>query len=255
MKKFLLLCMVSWMLSSTMGSIVTANRSVPYFNPELRKTAASNADCSMEHVVAGNRDAEKCIALTFDDGPHIKYTDEILDILEQYGAKATFFVIGQNAEKYPDIIQREFAEGHEIGNHTYSHPSMKKITVEKIMEEISKTQDIIFDITGEKPRLFRSPGGYFNNDIIHTIEDLDCLPILWSWRQDTRDWTMPSVDSIVNTVMKNLQDGDIVLFHDFNREGSPTPKALKILLPKLKEMGYRFVTVSELISISDKTEQ
>ncbi len=204
------------------------------------------------HIVVANRSAGKYVALTFDDGPHPEYTDQILDILEQNGAKATFFIIGKNAEQYPDIVKKEFDAGHEIGNHTYSHPNMTGITIEEAIKEIEKTQDIIFEITGERPKLFRSPGGYYYDELVGAIEGIDCRAVLWSWRQDTRDWKKPSVESIVKTVMSNLQDGDIILFHDYNTKGSPTPEALKILLPALKEKGYSFVTVSELMKIHEK---
>ena len=185
--------------------------------------------------------------MTFDDGPHPTYTAEILDILKENCARATFFIIGQNAEQYPEIVLREYSEGHEIGNHTYSHPNMKALDVNKLDEEIEKTQKVIKDITGSEPRLFRPPGGYLKNDFVEATIDRNCTSVLWSWRQDTRDWSCPSVNSIVKTVLGNIQNGDIILFHDFNGGKSPTPEALRIILPKLREMGYRFVTVSELM--------
>lgn len=201
------------------------------------------------NIYAANRNAGKYIAITFDDGPHPVYTEQILDILKENGAKATFFVIGKNAESYPDIVRREYDEGHEIGNHTYSHPDMSRINVIKAVEEISKTQEIIYNITGQMPKSFRAPGGIFSKELVYAVEDLQCKPILWSWRQDTRDWSLPKVTTIVNSVMNNLQDGDIILFHDYNTKGSPTPQALKIVLPKLKEKGYTLVTVSELLEL------
>ena len=202
-------------------------------------------------VVVANRSAGKYVVLTFDDGPHPQYTSKILDILKKYNAKATFFVIGKNAEQYPDLVKREFSEGHEIGNHTYSHPEMKKISCSDIIEEIEKTQGIVENIIGKKPVLFRSPGGYLDDDIIKTIESNDCTPVLWSWRQDTRDWSRPPVSSVVHTVLDNLQDGDIILFHDYNQKGSPTPDALKVIIPELIERGYSFVTVSELMAMNE----
>lgn len=203
------------------------------------------------HVYAANRDAGKFVALTFDDGPHPVYTEQILKILADNGAKATFFVIGQNAESYPELIRAEFDAGHEIGNHTYSHPNMKSVSVDRAVEEITKTQQIIEDITGERPKLFRSPGGIFSDELVGAVEDLECKPILWSWRQDTKDWSLPRVEKVVRTVLDNLQDGDIILFHDYNMKGSPTPEALKIILPELKQRGYSFVTVSELLAMKN----
>lgn len=200
-------------------------------------------------IIVANRNASKQIALTFDDGPCELYTREILEILSEYNAKATFFVIGKNAEKYPELIRLEKENGHEIGNHTYSHPELRKISPEQFMEEISKTQEILKNITGEYPILFRPPGGYLNNSIVDKITSSNCKTVLWSWRQDTRDWEKPKADVIVNTVISNIKDGDIILFHDYNTKGSTTPEALRKLLPKLTEMGYEFVTVSELVKM------
>jgi len=198
-------------------------------------------------VYVANRNAGKAVALTFDDGPHPVYTPQILDILKKYDARATFFVIGKNAEQYPEIVKRAFDEGHEIGNHTYSHPKMSSIDEQKIMDEIQKTADTIESITGKKSILFRSPGGYLDDGLISTAHKFDCTPVLWSWRQDTRDWAKPSVNQVVKTVLDNLRDGDIILFHDYNSKGSPTPAALEIILPELKNRGYELVTVSELM--------
>ncbi len=202
-----------------------------------------------DNVIVANRSATKQIALTFDDGPCALYTSEILEILKENNAKATFFVVGKNARDNPQLILDEYNAGHEIGNHTYSHPNLRGLTVEKINEEIYKTQEIIKEITGEYPKLFRPPGGYLSNGIVDKITSNNCKTVLWSWRQDTRDWTKPSVDSVVNNVLSNLKDGDIILFHDYNTKGSPTPAALRKLLPILKEKGYEFVTVSELVKL------
>ncbi len=202
-----------------------------------------------DNLFFANRAAQKCIALTFDDGPSAKYTVKILDILDKYNAKATFFVIGQNAEKHPEIVLEEFTRGHEIGNHTYSHPNLKNISAEKFIDEINKTQNVIREITGSEPRLFRPPGGYLNNTIVSELHELEYSSVLWSWRQDTRDWACPSVKRVVNGVLENLQDGDIILFHDYNSKESPTPEALDLILSDLTQKGYRFVTVSQLMEI------
>ncbi len=201
------------------------------------------------NVIVANRDAGKQAAITFDDGPDIKYTGQILDILNKYNVKATFFVIGKNAERYPELVKRIISEGHEIGNHTYTHPDMRKISPEELDKEISKTQEIISGITGYTPVLFRPPGGYLSNRIVDRITSNNCRTVLWSWRQDTLDWKCPNVDEIVNTVIGNIKNGDIILFHDYNPGISPTPQALEIIIPKLLDMGFEFVTVSELVDI------
>ena len=208
-------------------------------------------DAPHSHIFAANRSAGKYVAITFDDGPHPVYTEKILAILADNHAKATFFVVGQNAERYPELITKEFEAGHEIGNHTYSHPNMKKIGVSEAIAEIERTQEIVHDITGVYPKVFRSPGGIFSDELVSAVEGISCKPVSWSWRQDTRDWSKPPVETVIRTVLDNLRDGDIILFHDFNTKGSPTPDALAVILPELVKRGYSFVTVSELSTLKD----
>ncbi|MBR5308137.1 MAG: polysaccharide deacetylase family protein [Clostridia bacterium] len=220
---------------------------------------ADNAECGRiedyvyedgkSNVIVANRNAGKQVALTFDDGPSGNYTPMILDILAENGVKGTFFVVGRNAERYPMILKRIHSEGHEIGNHTYSHPDMKKLTPEQLDEEISRTGKAVSDIVGVSPVLFRPPGGYLSNDIVDKITSNSCKTVLWSWRQDTMDWKCPDVEKVVETVLSNIRDGDIILFHDFNPGKSPTPEALKIIIPELLGRGYEFVTVSELVNM------
>ena len=205
-----------------------------------------DGDC---RLITANRDAGKQIALTFDDGPCPRYTEEILSILAENGAKATFFIIGENAKAHPELVKAAYDAGHEIGNHTYTHPDIRKVSAEAFGEEIRETQEILHEITGAYPVLFRPPGGYLSNAFVEKITENGCKPVLWSWRQDTRDWAKPSVDTIVKNVLSNLCDGDIILFHDFGTKGSPTSDALRRLLPKLREMGYECVTVSELAGL------
>ena len=190
---------------------------------------------------------EKVAALTFDDGPHFAYTEEILDILKEYGIKATFFVVGENAEKHPDIITREISEGHEIGNHTYTHPlNYSTLNSEKAFEEILLTEEILNFTAEYRPKLFRPPGGQCGEHLTKALERFDYKLILWS--VDTRDWNRPSAAKIAKTVLNNIRPGAIVLFHDFVSIKSNTPAALRIILPKLIEEGYEVVTVSELLN-------
>nr|WP_235782028.1 polysaccharide deacetylase family protein [Paenibacillus senegalensis] len=192
---------------------------------------------------------QKVIALTFDDGPNPQTTGEILDLLNQYGAKATFFVVGYRAEMYPEIILREAKEGHELANHTYSHPYFKKTTPPSVIEaEIKRTDEILRKITGDRPALFRPPGGFYNESLVSESKKSGYLTVLWSWHQDTNDWKSPGVKRIVNKVVNNAQNGDIVLFHDHVNGSRQTVEALKEILPILHERGFRFVTVSELLT-------
>lgn len=189
---------------------------------------------------------EKVVALTFDDGPHPNYTAEILDLLKQYEAQATFFVVGNKAKQLPELVYREFMEGHEIANHTFSHPYLRKKT--NMKKEIYDAEIVIDSITGRKCALFRPPGGMYNQQLVNLVNQEGYKMVLWSWHLDTRDWDTPGVQSIVNRVLKNIKSGNIVLFHDYVEGRTQTIDALKIILPELKSRGYRFVTVSDLLS-------
>lgn len=189
---------------------------------------------------------EKVIALTFDDGPHPSYTSQILDLLKEYNAKGTFFVVGNKIELYPEILKREVAEGHEIANHTYSHAYLSKQI--NMKNEIKKTEEIIFSVAGIRCQLFRPPGGFYNESLVTTVKQEGYKMIMWSWHLDTKDWNRPGVNKIVNKVLKSSRNGDIILFHDYVEGTTQTVDALKKILPELKQRGYRFVTVSELLT-------
>ncbi|TVY06879.1 polysaccharide deacetylase family protein [Paenibacillus cremeus] len=194
---------------------------------------------------------EKVIALTFDDGPDPADTPQILDLLHQYGAKATFFVIGNKVERYPAIVKRELDEGHELANHTYSHTYFgKNVSATKLKQDLIRTENVVFAATGQNCHLFRPPGGFYNDTLIHTAREGGYTVVMWSWHQDTKDWNTPGVQKIINKVLNNTRNGDIVLFHDYVEGKTQTIEALKTILPELQQRGYRFVTVSELLTYS-----
>lgn len=198
------------------------------------------------HVIReGDRSSMK-IALTFDDGPHPYRTDEVLNLLERYGVKATFFVIGENVSYYPEPFKRTIALGHEIGNHTYHHALLSGTCEKNIEEEIKKTDEIIFQTAGYRTKLFRPPEGAYGECALKAAQNMNYHTILWT--VDTRDWEKPPASAIVENVMKNTVGGSILLFHDYMSKNAHTLEALEILIPKLLERGYEFVTVSELIS-------
>ncbi|WP_107951576.1 polysaccharide deacetylase family protein [Lysinibacillus parviboronicapiens] len=188
---------------------------------------------------------EKIIALTFDDGPHKKYTPEILDLLAKYDAKATFFVVGQNAEKNPEVVLRMYEEGHEIANHTYTHPL--KTNVPNLIKEIKQTHDTIYSISGYSPILFRPVEGQYTDAMIDAIVKEGYKVVMWSWHLDTLDWKSPGVNQIVDTVLEGVKEGNVVLFHDGGGNREQTVKALKKILPALEKQGYKFVTIPELL--------
>lgn len=198
---------------------------------------------------------DKKIALTFDDGPYPETTEKILDLLSKYNAKATFFVLGNKVIRYPEMVKREVAEGHEVANHTYNHVYfLRSISSNTIREEIVKTEKALEELTGKKPNLFRPPGGYYNDQSIHIATMLGYKTILWSWHQDTNDWKSPGVNQIVNKVLNNARNGDIVLMHDYIPGSIQTVKALEKILYELDQRGFEFVTVSELMQGNKKSE-
>ena len=195
-------------------------------------------------IVYQGQSNEPQIALTFDDGPHPMYTAQILDILAQYDIRATFFVIGENVDLYPEMLQRTVSEGHEIGNHTQTHP-LKSLSREQMERELSDCETTIGEWIDCRPRLFRPPGGILSGTVTALAEDHRYRVILWS--VDTRDWAHTPVAQITKTVLDEVGAGDIILMHDGIKSNSPTPEALRILIPELLARGYRFVTVSELL--------
>ena len=182
---------------------------------------------------------EKAIAFTFDDGPS-DYTEELLDGLGMYNAKATFFVVGKTAEKRPEIVKRAHEEGHLIGNHTYSHIDFYKSSLSEIKEDIKKGEEVIKDIIGKKPLFLRAPYGNVN---LIQLKQLDKFFIHWS--ASSYDWFKEEEEYIYNRIMKEAKDGAIILMHDTKEV---TVKAVLRAIPELQEQGYEFVRVDELLT-------
>lgn len=238
--------------AAVMDRLLTAIEEAGYGFGTLDELCESQygADAESSGFIQGNPDAGNRVALTFDDGPHPEYTVEILDILAEYGVKATFFVIGKNAETYPGIVERIIAEGHEVGNHTWSHSAVAELTDGELADEITRTENYLRNSFGYVPVLFRPPGGGRYARAAEVAEKLGYDYVLWSWRTDSRDWSCPGSEVISNTVISNTSGGDIVLLHDYASPVSQTPEALRKIIPALLEKGYGFVTVSELLSCS-----
>ena len=179
------------------------------------------------------------VALTFDDGPHPVYTPKLLEGLRQRGVKVTFFVIGESAERYPEIIKQICEDGHEIGNHTYSHVQLTCISKEKAIDEIEKTNRIISDACGTSPRYIRPPYGSYNKKL---SEETNLTPVLWT--VDPRDWSVLNTQKVVSHVVNRAKNGDVILLHDIF---DTSVEAAFQMIDKLTEKGYEFVTIEELI--------
>ncbi len=187
------------------------------------------------------------IAITFDDGPHPRLTPEILDILDRYGVKATFFMVGVNVENYPETAKEVILRGHEVGNHTYSHHVMWDLSENDVERELVGCEERLEELCEYRPHLFRPPQGAINERIEHCSSVNDYKLILWSL--DTRDWENKNTEEIVERVLSSISPGDIILMHDYIGTHSKTPEALEILLPRLIERGFEPVTVSRLLGI------
>jgi peptidoglycan-N-acetylglucosamine deacetylase len=226
---------------------------IPLFSHQINSSASIKSREEYEktgHVIWEVNTKEKLVAITFDDGPHPIFTPQILDILAKYNAKATFFVTGSKAVRYPEILKREIKDGHEIGNHTFHHIG-GNITAAKLTAELEQTDEIIQRSTGFKPTLYRPVEGRYNDIIINTALKNRKDVILWSWHQDTRDWSDPPVNQICDQVTKGVMPGNIILFHDWHgseySQNCRTVPALNTILDFLYKNGYKCVTVSELL--------
>ena len=179
------------------------------------------------------------VALTFDDGPHPVYTPQLLDGLKERGVRATFFVVGENIPGNEEILKRMDAEGHLIGNHTYSHVKLSELDTARACAEVEKTNALICEVTGKEPEFIRPPFGEWKK----TMEcSLEMIPVLWD--VDPLDWMTKNTALVVERVLKDTKPGDIILLHDYYQ--SSDDAALEIV-DALMERGYKFVTVDELI--------
>ncbi len=192
---------------------------------------------------------EKRIALTFDDGPDGEFTPAILDILKENNIKATFFLLGENVARFPEVSLRIHREGHLIGNHSWSHPDFRNLEVEDIIDrEIKPTAEAIFQITGENPVFIRPPYGAIKDETIKELGKEGYKIVNWS--VDTFDWdiNLNSPDAIVQRVLKFAHPGDIILLHSGGGDRENTVAALGYIIKFLQEKGFQFVSVEELLS-------
>ena len=185
---------------------------------------------------------ERKVSITFDAAWSAEDTDEIVKILNEYDAKATFFVVGNWVDANPDAVKKFHEAGHEITNHSDTHKLFSKVSREEVIKEIDDCNKKIEAITGEKVKLLRAPSGDYDNKSIEIAENMNMKMIQWS--VDSLDYKKLSVDEIFSRVISKTENGSILLFHNGVEN---TPKALRKILEKLKNDGYEFVTVSELI--------
>ena len=210
------------------------------------KTDFSAVFCEGKEIMETLADAEqveepenKKIAITFDDGPHPVYTKQLLDGLQERKVKATFFVTGEQAENYPELIERMDEEGHLIGNHTYSHVQLRPSNRDTFKEELIRTSQVIYDITGKETEYVRPPYGAWDK----TFEtELNMFPVLWT--VDPLDWCSSNAGCIARSILAKAGENDIILMHD---EYESTVQAAFMVVDQLLKEGYEFVTVDEIL--------
>ncbi len=183
------------------------------------------------------------VALTFDDGPHPTLTPHLLDLLSARGLRATFFVIGRNAARYPQILQRMAADGHEIGNHSFSHPSLSGLSDAHILDQIDRTNQAVYAATGRPPVTMRPPYGQLHDrQRLMLFQARGTPTVLWS--VDPQDWLHPGSSVVARRIVEGVHPGGVVLAHDIHAD---TVGAMPAVLDGVMARGLRFVTVSELI--------
>ncbi|MGM8216588.1 polysaccharide deacetylase family protein [Bacillaceae bacterium W0354] len=207
---------------------------------DLETPEPSDEDDSDKGSEQDTSPSNKRVALTFDDGPHPTNTLEIHELLDEYNAKATFFMLGNRVDFYPDIANTIAEKGHELGNHTWSHRNLTSLGREEINREVQTTINVIQNATGKKPTVFRPPYGALNDQVREVI---GMPPTLWT--VDTLDWKSHDPDEILSIVKENVTDGSVILMHDIH---DTTVEAVVLVLKFLEEEGYEFVTVSEITS-------
>lgn len=178
------------------------------------------------------------IAFTFDDGPYTKVDSRILNVLENYGGRATFFVVGSRVGDYKETLKRIYDSGSEIGNHTYSHKNLQKLDAGSIVSQVEATNDAVEAIIGQRPKLVRVPYGAYRGQVSDAVR----YPMI-QWNVDTRDWESKNKDAVLNSILSNAKDGNIILMHDLYPS---TAEAFEEAIPLLIERGFQLVTVSEL---------
>jgi peptidoglycan/xylan/chitin deacetylase (PgdA/CDA1 family) len=203
-----------------------------------------------EGIVYSIHTRKKVVALTFDDGPHPVYTNQLLDILKKYNVKATFFMVGTSMKKYPFIVKQVVAKGHSIGNHTYIHPNnIAAYSENRISKELDNCQAVINELTSQRSFIFRPPRGIFNREVARIAEESGYLLVLWSICGDNRRAKNPRL--MARRVIRNIHNGDIILLHDGTFDSRwKDVEATQIIIETLLKKGYHFVTVPQLLKYS-----
>ncbi|MDD5132270.1 MAG: polysaccharide deacetylase family protein [bacterium] len=214
----------------------------------LTSTAYALNKSYMGWAVGQAKTREKIVALTFDDGPSKTYTPQVLAVLKKYNVKATFFMCGAQAQYYPDLVKQASADGHEIANHSFSHPNLFKNKSKRgaaLVAEIVQMNHLVEKLTMIKPAYFRAPYNYMGLETIKAVNDAGLIYVSWTF--SVKDWERPAPAVMVEAFNKRLIPGSIVLLHDGGGNRANTVAALSGMIESAKKKGYRFVTLGELL--------
>jgi peptidoglycan/xylan/chitin deacetylase (PgdA/CDA1 family) len=197
-------------------------------------------------IYSGNAHFRK-IALTFDDGPDPYYTPQILDILDQYRIKATFFCVGRQVEAYPQVVRQEYEAGHVVGNHSWTHPDLGLLPASDVLLQIKRASNALQEVIGTQPMFFRPPYGSLSNHVLKQAYHLGVTTVMWNAGEEARDWLNPGVDFIIRRTLDLICNGSIILLHDCGRDRSQTMAALPVIIQKLQDRGFQFVTIQQMV--------
>lgn len=223
----ILFCGVGWICAAMIFEVVCGSS---------RHSAAAISNFTEEN--ATQKDVKK-VALTFDDGPDPEYTPELLKGLKERNVRVTFFVLGEQAKEYPDLIRAMAQDGHMIGCHGYDHTDLRAIPFEEACEQMEDTADVVKRVSGQRPQVMRPPFGWSPQGLEEAVEMTEVL-----WTVDTTDWSLQNTDRIIEQTLDQIEDGSIVLMHDAYKE---SVDAALLLTDELKKRGFELVTVEELI--------
>ncbi len=222
----------------TVGSIINPDSPLPKVPPPGMRVRYNSVHTD-----------QMVLAMTFDDGPHPVNTPKLLDLMKARNIKGTFFLVGERVKMHPEIVRRILAEGHEIANHTWTHPNLQKISDAQLRSEFQRTADAIWDAAQYRPHLMRPPFGSTNK----RIEDLIYNEFGYSsitWSVDPNDWKRPGVQVVANRLIAGAHKGAIMLSHDIH---APTIEAMPQVFDTLLGKGYKFLTVSQLINLEQQS--
>lgn len=205
----------------------------------VKSIGTAGKTASVSEAELSETDVLKKVAITFDDGPNADYTEDLLEGLKERGVSATFFLLGKEVEKYPDIVKQIYEGGHLIGTHSYEHVNLCNLSDAAAMEQVNKTNSAIRELTGEYPMYIRPPFGCWKENLDYETKMIEVL-----WDIDPRDWATSNTRAVVDRVVPKVQENDIILLHDASKS---SVEAALLIIDELKKEGYEFVTVDEIL--------